>query len=117
LPDGSVLISVDNPGTRGGVQRFSKGRCEPVKVQGFDSSRVGATPVFRDHDGAIWLGTSGEGIYHIHRDKFDRFGFLTISGTPVEIDLIVSDEICVFQGEAYSRTLKRLVGSRQSKVR
>ena len=48
------------------------GHWNPVKVPGFDGSKVTATSVFRDRGGGIWLGTS-EGIYRIHDNDFDKF--------------------------------------------
>ena len=72
MPDGSVLVGVSHPGAFGGLQRLSMGHWTPVKVPGFDGSKVSATSVFRDKDGGIWLGTS-EGIYRIHGNTFDKF--------------------------------------------
>src|SRR5262249_54788510 len=74
MPDGSVLVCVAHPGTHGGLQRLSNGRWEPLTVPGFDGSRVQATSAFRDKEGAIWLGTEREGIYHIHGNRFEKFG-------------------------------------------
>jgi len=73
MPDGSVLVSVLHPGAFGGLQRLSIGRWEPVKVPGFDGSKVTAMTAFRDKDGGIWLGTI-EAIYHIHGNVFEKFG-------------------------------------------
>ena len=72
MPDGSVLVCVLHPGAYGGLQKLSKGRWEPVKVPGFDGSKVTALSAFRDKDGGIWLGTD-EGIYHIHTIDFEKF--------------------------------------------
>src|SRR4029453_12820993 len=65
--------TVLHPGAFGGLQKFSMGRWEPVKVPGFDGSKVTATFAFRDRDGGIWLGTI-EGIYRIHENVFEKFG-------------------------------------------
>src|SRR5215470_2798061 len=73
MPDGSVLVGVTHPGTFGGLQRLSMGRWEPVKVPGFDGSRISVYSAFRDKDGAIWIGTEGEGIYRIHGNAFEKF--------------------------------------------
>ena len=73
MPDGSVLVGVQHPGEFGGLQRLSMGRWEPVKVPGFDGSKVTAMSAFRDRNGEIWLGTV-EGIYHIHGIAFEKFG-------------------------------------------
>jgi len=74
MPDGSVLVCVAHPGTRGGLQRLSMGRWEPVKVPGFDGSSVQAMSAFRDKEGGIWLGTERQGIYHIQGNEFEKFG-------------------------------------------
>ena len=72
MPDGSVLISVQHPGSFGGLQKLSMGRWETIKVPGFDGSKVSATSALRDKDGGIWLGTI-EGIYRLHGNTFERF--------------------------------------------
>jgi signal transduction histidine kinase/ligand-binding sensor domain-containing protein len=74
IPDGSVLVAVTHPGPSGGLEKLSMGRWQPVKVPGFDGSKVKAHQLFRDNDGALWLGTVDEGIYHIHGNVFERFG-------------------------------------------
>jgi signal transduction histidine kinase/ligand-binding sensor domain-containing protein len=73
MPDGSVLVCVTHAGTFGGLQKISMGHWESVKVPGFDSSRIDALAVFRDHEGGIWLGTKNHGIYHIHGNDFEKF--------------------------------------------
>jgi signal transduction histidine kinase/ligand-binding sensor domain-containing protein len=73
MPDGSVLVCVGRTGPFGGLQRLSRGRWEPVKVNGFDGSEVSATSAFRDHEGGIWLGTANEGIYHLQGNDFEKF--------------------------------------------
>lgn len=73
MPDDSILVCVRHPGAFGGLQRLSKDRWKPVKVPGFDGSKVTAESAFRDNEGGIWLGTD-EGIYRIHGDEFEKFG-------------------------------------------
>ena len=73
LPDGSVLVCVVHPGAFGGFQRLSMGQWEPVRVPGFDGSKVRAMSAFRDKDGGIWLGTMDAGIYRIHGNEFEKF--------------------------------------------
>ena len=73
LPDGSVMVCVRHPGAFGGFQRLSMGHWEPVRVPGFDGSKMTAESAFRDRDGGIWLGTFDAGIYHIHGNEFERF--------------------------------------------
>jgi signal transduction histidine kinase/ligand-binding sensor domain-containing protein len=72
MPDGSVLVGVTFPGAFGGLQRLSMGRWEPVKVPGFDGSKVSVFVAFRDKDGGIWIGTDREGIYRIHGNEFEK---------------------------------------------
>src|SRR5215470_16143164 len=74
MPDGSILVCVGRSGPMGGLQTLSMGRWKPVKVPGFDGSRVQATSAFRDNEGGIWLGTIREGIYHIHGNTYEKFG-------------------------------------------
>jgi signal transduction histidine kinase/ligand-binding sensor domain-containing protein len=73
MPDGSVLVCVGRTGALGGLQTLSMSRWKPVKVAGFDGSRVQAVSAFRDNEGGIWLGTSQKGIYHIHGNDYEKF--------------------------------------------
>jgi signal transduction histidine kinase len=72
-PDGSVLVCVLHPGPLGGFQRLTKGQWEPLRVPGFDGSKLSAISAFWDREGGIWLGTSDAGLYHIHGNEFERF--------------------------------------------
>src|SRR5215472_2263380 len=74
MPDGSLLVGVTYPGVFGGLQKLAVGRWEPVKVSGFDGSRVSVFSAFRDRDGGIWIGTDRKGTYRIHGNEFERFG-------------------------------------------
>lgn len=74
LPDGSILVCVVHPGVFGGFQRFSMGRWEPVRVPGFDGSKLRAVSAFRDKDGGLWLGTMDAGVYHVQGNAFEKFG-------------------------------------------
>lgn len=74
MPDGSLLVCIPRTGALEGLQRLSAGRWKPVKVPGFDGTKVRALRAFRDSDGGIWAGTTDEGIYHIHGNEFEKFG-------------------------------------------
>jgi signal transduction histidine kinase/ligand-binding sensor domain-containing protein len=65
---GALLIS-----TSPGVRRFIDGKVEafalPRKVP-----HGQALSILRDRDGALWMGTAGDGLIHIHQGRADVYG-------------------------------------------
>lgn len=65
---GSLLIA-----TTVGIRRFVNGRFEafafPTTV-----SQAQAISIMRDRDGALWIGTAGDGLIHVHRGRAEAFG-------------------------------------------
>ena len=77
-PDGIQGIGEDGDGTllvgwKGGVQRFVDGKTEAYSLPGIQG-QFKVRRIFRDRDGALWIGTSDRGLVHIHRERADVFG-------------------------------------------
>jgi signal transduction histidine kinase/ligand-binding sensor domain-containing protein len=64
--DGSLLVL-----TRGAVIRFKDDTETLAYPLPPDST---ASVLFRDHDGAIWIGDYGGGVLHIHHGRLDTYG-------------------------------------------
>ncbi len=64
--DGAPLVA-----TSVGVRRFVGGRAEAYQVPGV-GRQFRATKLFRDRNGALWIGTDG-GVLHVHDGKTDLF--------------------------------------------
>jgi len=64
------LVIIDGTQKRG--FHFSKGQAKPIGPQAPDSSFMDGTMVC-DHDGNIWVGTAGQGLLRLQKNKVDRF--------------------------------------------
>jgi signal transduction histidine kinase/ligand-binding sensor domain-containing protein len=65
--DGALLI-----GTHDGVKRFVDGKAVEYSLTG-TAQRGPIYDLLRDHDGGLWIGTSGRGIVHVHQGRTDVF--------------------------------------------
>jgi signal transduction histidine kinase/ligand-binding sensor domain-containing protein len=65
--DGTILI-----GSNGGIQRFVDGKTEAYPLPGF-SLNFQARRILRDRDGGLWIGTSTDGLLHVHQGRTDQF--------------------------------------------
>jgi ligand-binding sensor domain-containing protein/anti-sigma regulatory factor (Ser/Thr protein kinase) len=54
------------------ILRFRKGRFEPV-VTGLENASLGARVMMRDHEGNIWIGTTGQGLLRLRDGYVERF--------------------------------------------
>ena len=52
---------------------FFKGRVEAFALPG-KVAQVQALSILRDREGALWIGTAGDGLIHVHRGRADAFG-------------------------------------------
>jgi signal transduction histidine kinase/ligand-binding sensor domain-containing protein len=66
---GGLLIS-----RRGRVQRLHEGRVQTAHLLPAASGRPQFDDVIADRDGGLWLGSSSEGLLHIHQGIVDAFG-------------------------------------------
>ena len=65
--EGNLLI-----GVRGGIKRMVNGRIDAYPVAGL-ARKVSVLRLLRDRDGALWIGTYGGGLVHVHQGKTDVF--------------------------------------------
>jgi PAS domain S-box-containing protein len=66
--DGDLLI-----GTRDGITRLVNGKAVPYRIRGVSARNP---HMFRDRDGSLWIGASGQGLMHMHRGRTDVFSRL-----------------------------------------
>ena len=76
-PDGIQALAEDTDGAllvgwRGGIYRFVEGKTEPYSLPGA-SQQFRAHRMLRDQNGALWIGTSGGGLLHVHQGRTDVF--------------------------------------------
>ena len=71
--DGSMWVGMSSTGEGRGLQRFVNGVWKSVVLPGFDSTTLKVVTLLLDRDGALWVGTLDQGIYHLHGRHVDRF--------------------------------------------
>ena len=72
-PDGSVWVGIGRKGVGGGLQHIVNGRSQPLAIPGFDSTGLEVNSLYRDREGALWIGTISQGVYRIYRNHVDNF--------------------------------------------
>ena len=72
-PGGALLVALDVSGSTGGVQEYAGGSWKSYEVTGFHGSAVDANVLFRDRQGALWVGTADQGLYRIWKGRADHF--------------------------------------------
>ena len=69
------LIEGDNGAlwlaTRDGILRWIHGKVDPAPLPA--TGPISAFRMLRDRGGGLWIGTSGQGLVHLHHGKMDRF--------------------------------------------
>ena len=71
--DGTVWVAMTGPGEGLGLQRLVHDSLEPVRISGFDGSRINALSVYVDREDSVWVGTH-DGLYRITGNRVDHFG-------------------------------------------
>ncbi len=71
--DGSVLIGYDLAGPHLGLERAAAGVVAPFDLPGLSSENLRVTALLRDREGALWIGTATDGIYHLEQGKVDHY--------------------------------------------
>ncbi len=56
----------------GGIRQLVDGKAEPFPLPG-TSRQFNAIPMLRDHNGGLWIGTNGQGLFHMHQGRADLF--------------------------------------------
>lgn len=71
--DGSTYVGFARPGPQRGLQRLSGGSLSPVRSDGFDGATVAIMALLIDRQGALWIGTENDGLYHLENGRADHF--------------------------------------------
>ena len=66
---GEILIAT---GHENSLQRFTHGELAPYSL-GSTGPRIRASAVLSDRNGGLWIGTFGQGIFHVNAGGIDRF--------------------------------------------
>lgn len=78
------LVGYDSAGKGFGLQQFSAGNWQSYDVEGFKGEDNRIASLFIDNDGALWIGTDGNGLFHVVNGKVDHFGLAEgLSGASV----------------------------------
>ena len=86
-PDGSIWVGMALPGRGLGLEHLINGVWKPLLTAELDGSRLAVTDLLFDRNGALWIGTADQGIYHYYEGKVDRFR---------RTDGLSSDFVCRF---------------------
>jgi signal transduction histidine kinase len=73
-PDGSLWVGILRDGPGRGLGRLTKGIFQPFVTPTFDGSRLRVRSMIFDHDGNLWIGTEGQGIFRIQGNLVDHYG-------------------------------------------
>jgi PAS domain S-box-containing protein len=72
-PDGSLWVGIQAEGPGLGLGQLKEGAVKPFVAPNFDGSKVVVSAMIFDHDGNLWVGTVGKGIFRIHRNVVDHY--------------------------------------------
>lgn len=70
---GALWVGVSAPGSGLGLQRLMNGTWERFVRPEIDGSTMSVQAIFRDREGAIWVGTIDRGVYRILPNRVDHF--------------------------------------------
>jgi PAS domain S-box-containing protein len=73
-PSGTLWAALDVTGPQLGVQYYSGGKWTSYAVPGFDGARVHSHALLVDRRGALWVGTTNDGVYRICGGVADHYG-------------------------------------------
>src|SRR5271157_2034999 len=71
--DGGLWVGMMAEGRGLGLGRLIGGIVKPFVTPTFDGSKVVVMAMISDHDGNLWVGTIGKGIFRIHDDVVDHY--------------------------------------------
>ena len=71
--DGSVLVGITRSGPGLGLQSLRDGTWHDAYTSPIPSSNWNVTATLVDRDGAVWVGTSDQGIFRVRNDGIDHF--------------------------------------------
>ena len=55
-----------------GIKQFAEGKLDALQLPA-GGRRLTARALLRDHDGGLWIGTTDQGLLHVHQGKTDVF--------------------------------------------
>lgn len=68
-----IYAGFSHTGSGLGLEEIVNGDFRPVRLPGFDGSRVQATSLLRDRQGSLWIGTSNDGLYRLNGSHVERY--------------------------------------------
>ena len=72
-PDGTLWVGMMAEGRGLGLGRLIGGIVKPFVTPTFDGTKVVVNAMISDHDGNLWVGTLGKGIFRIHDNVVDHY--------------------------------------------
>ncbi len=72
-PDGSLWVGIQAEGPGLGLGQLKEGAVQPFVTPTFDGSKVVVSAMNFDHDGNLWVGTVGKGIFRIRGNVVDHY--------------------------------------------
>ncbi len=71
--EGTLWVGILAEGRGLGLGRLIGGIVKPFVTPTFDGSKVVVNAMISDHDGNLWVGTLGKGIFRIHGNVVDHY--------------------------------------------
>jgi signal transduction histidine kinase/ligand-binding sensor domain-containing protein len=71
LPDGQGGLFVGGPAF--GLERLKDNILTSVRLGGLDGTRLRVMSLFKDREGALWIGTGNDGVYRIYSDQIEHY--------------------------------------------
>jgi signal transduction histidine kinase/ligand-binding sensor domain-containing protein len=72
-PDGSLWVGISGEGPGKGLQQLKDGALKPFVTPTFNGSRFDIGILMFDHDGNLWVGTVGKGLFRIHGNAVEHY--------------------------------------------
>jgi signal transduction histidine kinase/ligand-binding sensor domain-containing protein len=73
-PGNEIWAGLPMTGPGLGLQRLEGEQWRPFRAPDMDGSSIAVQALFRDREGALWIGTIDHGIYRIASGRVDHFG-------------------------------------------
>ncbi len=71
--EGTLWVGMAAEGRGLGLGQLIGGIVKPFVTPTFDGSKVAVLAMISDHDGNLWVGTNGKGIFRIHDNVVDHY--------------------------------------------